>query len=479
MRGTALLIAPPGSYRIAAYVEAARRLGVRLLVVSEGEHSLAAAGGLRVDFRRPEEALRTIRAAAAAADDADAAAHNAAAGREGSAGGGGGGFTAVVAPDDATVELAGRVASELGLVGNPPDAARLSRRKDLARARMAAAGVRVPEFRVLDLHTWPAPPPSSSSSSPLSPTSSSSPASPPSSPPSSPSSSPPLPSPLLAALAGVSFPCVVKPVAMSGSRGVIRADDAHALAAAIERVRAIAADAPEEEERSLLLVESFVPGPEVAVEGLLRDGRLEVLAVFDKPDPLDGPYFEESIYVTPSRLPPDAREAIVECVRQAAAACGLRAGPVHAELRWHDGKAWLLEAAARTIGGECAKLLRFGSGYGLEELVLAAAMGRDLPPGGLEMMDGAAGVMMLPTPRAGTLRRVEGVLAAREVPGVEEVSIAARVGAELTPLPEGSAYLGYVFARGEEPGEVERALREAAARLRVVIAPMWRLRPAA
>ena len=376
-------------------------------MVSEGEYTLAVEGGLRVDLGDEEKALESIRAAAR---------------REG-------GFAAVVAPDDATVELAGRVASELGLTGNPPRAARLSRRKDLARARLAAAGVRVPEFRVLDLRR------------PLD-------------------------------LSGISFPCVVKPIAMSASRGVIRADDDAELAAAVGRVRAIVSGARDEEERSLLLVESFVPGPEVAVEGLLQDGRLEVLAIFDKPDPLDGPFFEEGIYVTPSRLGRAAEERIVECVRRAVAAFGLVAGPVHAELRWNAGEAWLLEAAARTIGGECSRLLRFSAGHGLEEVVLAAAMGRRLPRG---LDSAAAGVMMLPTPRSGTLRRVEGVLEALAVPGVDEVSISAGTGTELVPLPEGGAYLGYVFARGETPGGVESSLREAAGRLRIVIAPMWRL----
>ena len=409
--GTALLIAPPGSYRIAAYLRAASRLGTRLLVVSEGQYSMAAEGGLRVDLDDQDRALESIHAAAV---------------REG-------GFSAVVAPDDATVELAGRVASELGLAGNPPGAARLSRRKDLARSRLAAAGVKVPEFRVLDLRLRPE-------------------------------------------LSRISFPCVVKPIAMSASRGVIRADDPGELAAAIERVRAIVADARDEDERSLLLVESFVPGSEVALEGLLFDGRLEVLAIFDKPDPLDGPFFEEGIYVTPSRLGRVAEIRITECVRKAVAALGLVAGPVHAELRWHAGEAWLLEAAARTIGGECSRLLRFSAGHSLEEVVLSAAMGRRLPH---RLDSGAAGVMMLPTPRPGTLRRVEGVLDALSVPGVDEVSISAGTGAELVPLPEGGAYLGYVFARGETPGGVESSLREAAGRLRIVIAPMWRLGPAA
>ena len=376
-------------------------------MVSEGEYTLAAEGGLRVDLGDEEKALESIRAAAR---------------REG-------GFAAVLAPDDATVELAGRVASELGLAGNPPEAARLSRRKDLARARLAAAGVRVPKFRVLDLRR------------PLE-------------------------------LSGMSFPCVVKPIAMSASRGVIRADDAAELAAAVGRVRAIVSGAREEEERSLLLVESFVPGPEVAVEGLLQDGRLEVLAIFDKPDPSTARSSRRGSTSPRAGSAGSPRNALSSAFGRAVAAFGLVAGPVHAELRWNAGEAWLLEAAARTIGGECSRLLRFSAGHSLEEVVLAAAMGRRLPRG---LDSAAAGVMMLPTPREGTLRRVEGVLDALGVPGVDEVSISAGTGAELVPLPEGGAYLGYVFARGETPSGVESSLREAAGRLRIVIAPMWRL----
>ncbi len=407
-----LLVASPQSYRIAAYLEAARRLGVPLLVATEGEHALvdALAPGLHVSLHAAD-ALERITAGAGEAP-----------------------FAAVVAADDGVVELAGRVARRLGLPHNPPGAARVARRKDLARLTQAQAGLPVPRFRRVCLRRDLGP-----------------------------------------QLAGLPFPCVVKPLALSGSRGVIRADDPESLAAACRRVEAILATAATGEERDWVLVESFIPGPEVALEGMLRDGRLEVLALFDKPDPLDGPFFEETYYVTPSRHPPALRERVVARVAEACRAYGLRQGPVHAEARLHQGDAWLLEMAARTIGGQCARLLRFGTGRGLEELVLARAVGRREA---LEPMAGAAGVLMIPIPRGGILRRVEGVLDALAVPGVEDLEISLRPGYELVPLPEGSSYLGFIFARAPDPEVVEMSLRAAHACLRVVTAPVLTRQPA-
>jgi len=267
---------------------------------------------------------------------------------------------------------------------------------------------------------------------------------------------------------------VVKPLALSASRGVIRADDLPGLEAAGRRAVAIArADAvasADEEERDTLLVESFVPGPEIALEGMLTGGALTVLAIFDKPDPLDGPFFEETIYVTPSRHPRAVQALAAERVRAGCAAYGLTEGPVHAELRLHAGEAWIIEIAARTIGGDCARLFTFGSGTSLEHLVLQRALGRspDIP---FRDARRAAGVLMIPTPGAGTLRRVEGVMAAGQVPGIREVSVTVREGYALTPLPEGGTYLGFVFALGDDPAGVEASLRQAQEMIRVVVAP--------
>jgi biotin carboxylase len=207
-----------------------------------------------------------------------------------------------------------------------------------------------------------------------------------------------------------------------------------------------------------ILVEAFVAGAEVALEGLLTEGRLTVLALFDKPDPLEGPYFEETIYVTPSRLPETIQSQIAEIAGAAAAALGLREGPIHGELRINERGVWIIELAARSIGGRCSRTLQFAAGSSLEELILRQALRLPLPA--LQRAD-AAGVMMLPIPRAGVLQKVTGEDRARAVPGIEEVTITAGIGQQLVPLPEGTRYLGFVLARGPRPDMVEEALREA------------------
>ncbi len=339
-------------------------------------------------------------------------------------------FAGVIATDDAVTELAARVAQALGLPHNPPAAVRIARRKDLARERLACAGLPVPRHRRIDLRRA-----------------------------------------LAEQTQGLRYPCVVKPLSLSASRGVIRADTRDQLWRACARVTHLL-QKEDVEERDHVLVEDFVPGSEVAVEGMLHAGELELLAIFDKPDPLDGPYFEESYYVTPSRLDAATQGRIGDCIAQACRAYGLREGPIHAECRINAEGVWVLEVAARTIGGLCARLFSIATGCSLEERVLVHCTGRR-PPGGAG--DGAAGVLMIPVPQAGILRRVEGVLAAQRVPYVEEVTIQLREGYELVPWPEGSSYLGFIFARAPTAAAAEAALREAHGRLHIVVAPLWRL----
>jgi biotin carboxylase len=275
--------------------------------------------------------------------------------------------------------------------------------------------------------------------------------------------------PFLAAR-GVAFPCVVKPLALSASRGVIRADGIDQFMAAFRRIAALLARDDVEvsgDAAQYLLAEQYIAGIEVALEGLLVEGELKTLALFDKPDPLVGPFFEETIYVTPSRLPADVQAAIARTTADACAALGLREGPVHAELRVNEDGPWIIEVAARSIGGLCSRTLRFGTGMTLEEIILRQAL--RLPIASLEREGKAAGVMMLPIPRAGTLRAVDGVQDAARVAGIEDVAITVHVGQKLEPLPEGWQYLGFVFARGARPDEVELALRDATARLKFSI----------
>jgi len=347
-------------------------------------------------------------------------------------------FRAVVPTDDLTAEVAARAQALLGLPHNPPEAARAARRKDLMRARLAAAGVRAPRHRLLPIR----PSPSDTA--------------------------------LAAWAAEVEYPVVVKPTFLAASRGVIRADYPAQLIAAVRRIEALlerpdAIERGDLEARSNLLVEEYVAGDEVALEGILRAGELHVLALFDKPDPLVGPFFEETIYLTPSRRPPAAQRAIAAATSAAAAALGLSEGPLHAELRIDAKGPIVLEVAARSIGGLCARTLRFGTGLSLEEVVLAHALGRDDILA--EREERAAGVMMLPILRAGILNEVRGAAAARAVPGIEDLVLSTAVGQPVEPLPEGHAYLGFLFARADRPQEVELALRDAHRRLEIVIGP--------
>jgi len=263
------------------------------------------------------------------------------------------------------------------------------------------------------------------------------------------------------------FPCVLKPLILSASRGVIRANNREEFLAAFERIAALLAE-PEiarlgDEQRHFIQVESFIEGREFALEGILSSGRLRVLALFDKPDPLDGPYFEETIYVTPSREPAERQSEIVQAAERAVQALGLTEGPVHAEMRVNRRGVWMLEVAARPIGGLCARVLP-----GLEELILRHAAGEDVSA--FAMPQDAAGVMMIPIPRAGIYVRVEGVDEARSVAQIEDVIITAKPGQHLTPLPEGNSYLGFIFARAGATADAERALRCAHGRLRFEIA---------
>jgi biotin carboxylase len=249
---------------------------------------------------------------------------------------------------------------------------------------------------------------------------------------------------------------------------VIRADTVTEALDAVERVRSIALRAGQPPDQPLLL-EEFVNGPEVALEGVLTDGELTVLAVFDKPDPLDGPFFEETLYVTPSRLGGADLRAVTATTQAATRALKLREGPVHAELRARDGRAWVIEVAARSIGGLCSRTLKFGTGMSLEYLILAHALGR--PVVSPRQAQGAAGVLMLPIGAAGILAEVAGRDRALEIPGIVGIELTIAPGRMLVPLPEGNRYLGFVFARGERPEQVETALRAALAQLDVRLEP--------
>lgn len=390
-----LVLASAHSYRLPAFMAAAAKLGVAVVrgLDVPPAHMGAGETALGLDFRNLARAARQVQAYAH-----EHPVH------------------AIIPTDDATVSVAAHVAQALGLPHNSVAAAEAARDKHEMRQRLAAAGQLSPWFRLCAVGDDPR-----------------------------------------SLAAEVTYPCVVKPTCLSGSRGVIRANTAAEFIAAFERVRALLRTLGQRD----VLVEEYLPGAEFALEGLLRTGTLTVLAVFDKPDPLEGPYFEETLYVTPSRATAAAQAAMAQCVAGAAAALGLREGAVHAEVRVNERGAWLIEMAGRSIGGLCSQILRFAhdASVTLEELILRQAVGLPLPE--VATVKAAGGVMMIPIPAAGTLLGVRGQAEAEAVPGIESVEITARVNYTLVPLPEGESYLGFIFARGPTPAAVEAALRTA------------------
>ena len=406
-----LLLIPTTSYRVGDFLEAAHRLDVAVAVGSNRRQVLekfADGATVTLNFANVETGVEQILAYASKFP-----------------------LNAIVATDEDTTVLAAAASEALDLPHNSVRSVAVAGNKHLLRTQLFETGLLSPRFFLVPVDDDP-----------------------------------------VQASREAAYPCVLKPLALSASRGVIRADDPAAFVTAFHRIVTILeqAHSPSRAETSrFLLVEDYIPGVEVALEGLLDAGHLDVLALFDKPDPLEGPFFEESIYVTPSRLPESIQSEILATTSRALAAVGLRDGPIHAELRINETGSWIIDLAARSIGGLCARALKFGAGISLEELILRHALG--LPIRSTEREPRAAGVMMIPIPGAGTLRKVRGIKAARSVLGIDDVTISIPAGQELIPLPEGYKYLGFIFAHAADPATVEAALREAHRRLEITIDP--------
>jgi biotin carboxylase len=405
-----LLITTTTGYQTRAFEGAAQRAGVELVYATDrckGLEDPWRDGAIPVRFHDPAASVRAIVDAARTRP-----------------------LEGIVALGDQAAVLAAHVARALGLPGNPPQAAAAAASKLLTRGRLVAGGLPAPWFFSM-----------------------------------------PLDAPIDQVADRLAFPCVIKPLALSGSRGVIRADSPAEFEAAVARVREILLaheirrlNDPANDE---ILVEGFVPGAEYALEGILEQGALRVLAIFEKPDPLDGPYFEETIYATPPRLAHDTQRAMAGAIAHAAAAIGLRHGPIHAECRLSGEVVFVLEVAARPIGGLCARALRFvtkqASALSLEDLLVRHALGGSLDGYGRERV--ASAVMMIPIPHRGHFHAVRGIEEARGVPGVDDVVVTAKPGQLMLPLPEGHSYLGFIFARAGQTAEAIDAVREAHQRL--------------
>jgi biotin carboxylase len=403
-----LIVAATTGYQTRSFESTAREMELDIVMATDRCHQLDDPWGddaVPVRFHEPEEALSLL-------------------GEQQRTNG-------VIAVGDRPTVVAARIAKALELPYHTVEAVEICRNKHTAHERFRAAGLLVPKYFRVPVTFEPA-----------------------------------------EAARSATYPCVLKPLGLSGSRGVIRANDDAEFVEAFNRIRALL-DTPDilrlqDDTDRHIQIEAFIPGAEYALEGIVTGGELQVLAVFDKPDPLDGPFFEESIYVTPSRSPQAVLDLIVETTRKAIRALGLTHGPVHAEMRHNESGVWMLEVAARPIGGLCSQSLRFDGGVSLERLILLHALGEDVR--GINREPSASGVMMIPIPESGIYLGVSGIEDASVVPGVESVTITAKHGQRLQKLPEGASYLGFIFARGDRPQDVESALREAHGKLRFEIA---------
>ncbi len=404
-----LLLLPTTGYRNNDFLAAAKKLGVEIVAAANYCHQLAPSWGLA-----PIMALHFDRPEQAA----DTVLREI-----------GGNLDAVLAVDDSGVELAALLSERLGLPGNPAHAVRRVRDKLAFRRLLREREFLCPEFHHLPTGEDPR-----------------------------------------KLFPELKFPVVVKARRLSGSRGVIRADDSEELMRAVNWARAIQSRADRDAQELGLIIEDFIPGREYALEGTLERGELTTLALFDKPDPMDGPYFEETLYITPSRLSEALQDCIHEDVARACRVAGLAAGPVHAEVRVNDQGVWILEVAARSIGGLCGRVLIHFLGMSLEELILRQAVAEPLPIAG---EGGAAGVMMMPIPRRGIYHGLEGLAAAQAVPGVTGVAITVQPGEIIAPPPDGASYLGFIFARAASPADAEMALRIAHRQLHFDIRPEY------
>ncbi len=408
-----LILASKLGYQTRGFADAAERLGVEVVFGTDRCHQLDDPWGdhaLALHFEAPREAAEEVA-------------------REMS----GNPPEAILALGDRPTATAAYASQILGIRANSPEAVENCRNKARQRQVLGKAGVPVPNFVSFGISDD-----------------------------------------VSSILPRVKFPCVVKPTVLAASQGVIRANDAAEFEHAVARIRALLASPViqvlREPGLDELLAEAYIPGREVAIEGLLDEGRSRVLAIFDKPDPLEGPYFEETIYVTPSRLPASVRRQLEECAARSVAALGLTTGPVHAEFRVNEEGPWVLEVAPRPIGGLCSRALRFGTKrISLEELLVRHALG--LGGSDAEREDDASGVMMIPVPRSGIFEGVDGVEDAERVSGVDEIRITARLRDYVAAWPDGASYLGFIFARGKSPAEVEAALRAAHARMRFKFSP--------
>lgn len=402
---TVLLLIPSHSYRTSDFMRAASDLDINVIVGIDTEFIVKTdqESVIALDFSDPDKAAETISQFRPEID-----------------------IDAILAVDDAGTLIAAKASQILELPHNSVSSVELTRDKYALRTALSVSRLPSPGYKLFDIAQSE--------------------------------------DDLRVIGDSMKYPVVLKPRGLSGSQGIIRADSCIEFTEAFSRIKGILESENSREECAAdlltsILVEDYVSGPEFALEGVLNRGDLTVLALFDKPDPLIGPFFEETIYVTPTRYSDDVQVQIISTVQSACRNLGLTHGPVHAEVRLEKNEVFLIDLAGRSIGGLCARTLSFGSGLSLEEIILTHAVGDDINQLNRESL--AAGVMMIPIPAAGIFQKVSGVDKAEKINGIESVSIIPTSGDEVIPLPDGNEYLGFIFGKGKNPQTVEKSLREA------------------
>ncbi len=242
---------------------------------------------------------------------------------------------------------------------------------------------------------------------------------------------------------------VLKPIYGTASKSVLKINNVEKNKEQIEKLMQDCFDQD-------LVIEEYIDGKEYALEGTIINSELKKIVIFDKPVEYKHPYFEESIYITPSELSSEAEKRVVSIVDKACKKIGLEDGPVHVEFKINENQIFIIEINPRMIGGLCSRCLSFGLfKVSLEEIILHAFMNNELK--NIELLNNYVGVLMIPTPKSGkfiSINKEE----LENIPNISNVEITVPEGSDLLEPPYGDKYLGFAFSQGIDKKTVNESL---------------------
>ena len=242
---------------------------------------------------------------------------------------------------------------------------------------------------------------------------------------------------------------VLKPIYGTASKSVLKINNVEKNKEQIEKLMQDCFDQD-------LVIEEYIDGKEYALEGTIINSELKKIVIFDKPVEYKHPYFEESIYITPSELSSEAEKRVVSIVDKACKKIGLEDGPVHVEFKINENQIFIIEINPRMIGGLCSRCLSFGLfKVSLEEIILHAFMNNELK--NIELLNNYVGVLMIPTPKSGkfiSINKEE----LEKIPNISNVEITVPEGSDLLEPPYGDKYLGFAFSQGIDKKTVNESL---------------------